>query len=662
MTQLLSDRGITTLAILKVNHDRDRTFLGNYLPFVYHCLSETSADVVSSPELQSTLEQGFDVKLPLAVIKRLLGRASSAGMLRRENGVYVVQHERLQGSGLTATREAVERGYRQLLDRLIEFAHDFAPERLEMDWSLPKADELVSTYIDRFSSGVLACALHGKVPPPAPRTASAEEYVLHRFVAHVSERDQQIFEFLETVVKGRMLADALYYETDPPKPPGRLDDLQVYLDGPLLLDILGYGGPEIQAPYLELLEMLKRQGASPRCFTHNASEAQGVLDAAVRRIWSGQASDRPNDAVFNYLVRSGKTRSDIELSSDRIQRDLLRHGIQTVDAPEQSRAASQPDEMRLEMMLQRGIEYENDRARTRDVDSLLAIERLRGGRVYRDLAKSDAVFVTRNYELFRVSAHFFEPRGMRRVVPHCLFHTAFTVLVWLQEPLATPNLPRERIIADAFAALNPDDDLWEAYNDEIDRLKSADSLSDDDLSYLRFADEARVSLMDITCGNAEVFTEGTLLEVLERARETVRSELRTELEAERARQRQRDLDIARSHKRIARVAATAAQAVSAAVFAVLVSALVLGVVFGPYGPIHHDVVPAPIQLMCTIFAVTFLLWISIHRGSLTNINRALSGRLTTWTTAILLRLFQLPAQEPAEPLPDGPVFDHPDEP
>ena len=643
-----SDRGITALAILKVNYDHEQSFLGNYLPFLYHCLAVSDADVVSSPDLQESLQQEFGIQVPQAVLRRLLARGRNDGKVVEESGVYRIDREALSGCRLDDVRNDVQRGYRQLRETL----RHYASEEFRVEWDEANADQLLTRYIDGFSSRVLAAAVAGKPLPRMAETQSSDEYVVHRFVAHIHEQDRSLFDFLETVVKGRMLADALFFELEGREPGGRLDGVEVYFDGPMLLHFLGYAGPEVQAPVLELTELLTRQGAILRCFTHSTTEAKEILDAAASRVWAGQATERFYGDVVAHLVRSGKTRSDIDLMSERLERDLLKHRIQTVATPPHSRAL-QPDEERLEAILQNRINYTNPTARTRDIDSLTAVHRLRQGRTFRDLSHCVAVFVTRNYDLFRVSAQFFE-RGRGRVIPQCVHDTSFTVLVWLLEPVSAPDLPRERIIADAYAALNPGDRLWDAYNEEIDRLRESGTLSDNDVQVLRFADEAQRSLMDITKGDPNVFTEGTLAQVLERSREAARAEVQSALQNEQTSHRQLNAEVRRSRERLATVSADAGRWIAAGLFWLLILALTLGAVLGPVGPIDAEIVPTPVQFVCAVFALGAGIWNIAHHGSLSAIRTRLDRRASKWVEAALLRLLRppQPSQE-ASPIQDA---------
>jgi hypothetical protein len=81
--------------------------------------------------------------------------------------------------------------------------------------------------------------------------------------------------------------------------------------------------------------------------------------------------------------------------------------------------------------------------------------------------------------------------------------------------------------------MNPSDRLWKAYNDEIDRLRENDTISDEHAHVLRLSEESRQVLMDTTLGDDSAYVEGTALEVLEHSREEMTASLRDEIESER---------------------------------------------------------------------------------------------------------------------------------
>ena len=94
----------------------------------------------------------------------------------------------------------------------------------------------------------------------------------------------------------------------------------------------------------------------------------------------------------------------------------------------------------------------------------------------------------------------------------------------LKQPQKAPDLPHSVIIADCYAALSPSDALWLKYIEEVENIRSRDDISEEDYYILRFSSHARDALMDVTLGEPEIITEGTVKEILRRAHEAIRAE------------------------------------------------------------------------------------------------------------------------------------------
>jgi hypothetical protein len=98
--------------------------------------------------------------------------------------------------------------------------------------------------------------------------------------------------------------------------------------------------------------------------------------------------------------------------------------------------------------------------------------------------------------------------------------------------LTAPDLPKKRIIADCYAATQPDTRLWKRYLAEIDKLEKSKNLTADDYYLLRHSIEAKSALMDLTRGEEDAFTAGTVPEILDLVHSRVKADLRSKLESE----------------------------------------------------------------------------------------------------------------------------------
>ena len=330
-----------------------------------------------------------------------------------------------------------------------------------------------------------------------------------------------LFEHLEAVVKGSMLASVLAYP-NLGQVEQRFDKVRVYFDTPLLLRIIGVAPPALQDPIHELLELLYRLNAELYCFESTLEETRGVLSATAKAIGSPKEM-RTFFEVNEYLVRSGRTPSYIESILARLEKLLRGRRIRVVDRPPH-RDELTVDEDALEQMLKDEVGYKRDETLRHDLDALTAIHRLRGGRHVGDLESCKAIFVTSNYPLTRTAIRFFSTARQAPDVPLCVLDHVLTTLVWLKCPRKAPDLPKKLLIAGCYAAFEPTDSLWRGYLERIEELRSNGSIDDEDYAVLRFSMEARRILMDVTAGDVEAFAEGTPQEVLARAKAEIRAE------------------------------------------------------------------------------------------------------------------------------------------
>jgi hypothetical protein len=421
----------------------------------------------------------------------------------------------------------------------------------------------------------------------------------------------------------------MYYLSEDRKEVPSLERVEVYLDGPVLLFVLGYAGPEIQGQYTELLEMLKRQAAVVRCFEHSVTEAREILDAAASKTRTGQTSESFHGDVVSRLLRSDKSPVEIELLSDRLPNDLLRLKINPVETPARKEHL-QSDEESLDAQLQRRLHYSHKLARERDIDSLTAIYRLRDGKDSRDLADCRAVFVTHNFSLFQIAASFFRSKD-RRAVPPCAHDAALATMLWLREPMDMPDLPRDRIIADAYAALNPRPELWLKYNEEIERLRSEGHLEEDDAVFLRYGREAQEALMDETRGNPDAFTAGTVAHVLQRSREIVKADADEKVVAAENRAQSATGQLLGSREQVRAAARGVGNFVATGVLVVFSAFVLIGLIYGPVGPVQEPFVSGISQIVAAVLALVASVTTMFFRPTLLEYR----GRAAAWMSARL---------------------------
>ena len=518
----MPDSALVALAILKVNWDlAQKDYIENFVPLVAECVRLAPHNVVTLPTVQALLRSEFGLDIPQNAIKTILGRLQRHGYVGLDKKAYIRNPGSLADLKICDVRNKVVGMY----DAFISALASYAVSELKISIEGADAERALEEFLKSFK-------VNGGVPAPLPQNEASGRcaYIVGKFLEHAEQHDKQSFETFETIVQGNMLATAMYLP-DPSQAQRKFRNTEVYFDTGFLISALGHAGRARKEPCLELTRLLRSSGAELRCFRHTFDEVQGALAACAERFVKKDFRDSYGPSM-EYFLTQNYSASDIELLIVGLERDLQRLGVRISDKPEY-RSKYQIDEAGLSKALDAKINYSNLHALRRDVDSVAAIMRLRAGEESIYIEESRALFVTTNAALSRIAKSFLAHEVGSRATPTCVNDHTLTYLMWLKTPQAAPDLPRKRIIADAYAATQPNERMWRAYLAEIDKLEKTGRVTKEDYYLLRHSLEAKSLLMDFTSGNEEAITEGTVEEVLQTIRRSIESDLEARIESER---------------------------------------------------------------------------------------------------------------------------------
>ena len=527
---------ICGLAILKVNWERlGRDYLESFVPLVIECVRQLPADEVSLPVLQRAVQARFGLTLPQNPLKAILQRAAAEGYLRREHGIFLRVSERC-GSLDFAT---AERKVSLLHDQLISALSSYARDVQDLEWSTEQTEEALLGFLSTEDWAVLFATIGGEASLLTMRASQTTRYVVSSFVRDVVLSRPELLDALETLAKGSMLANALFLPSNSTTNK-RFKDTRVFLDTSIVIYYLGYGGEDRQAPVLELIQLLQHHGADLRVLPDTLEEVRRILNACAARVRTGRLHDAYGPTI-EYFLSKAFTAGDIELMIARFPEKLRAKLVLEEEPPpltvtfdptvSADREVPVVDELALEKALLESVGYAKRDALLHDVTSVSAILRLRRGRSVHELETCRAIFLTTNAALARGAKQFCKTDGFAGEVPPCITDYALGNLLWLKSPTAAPDLPRKLLIADAFAATQPSNELWKHYLAEISKLREDGEVTDTDYFVLRHSSSARAAVMHMTKGEKEAFTEGTVEEVLAIAHQTIRGDLNQAIDA-----------------------------------------------------------------------------------------------------------------------------------
>lgn len=515
---------LVSLAMVRTNWDSGRSHLDSFVPFVASSLLHIDSVPSTLQQVQTAVADEYSLQLPLGVVRQALKRLASRGYLQLERGVYWPDAQRLVEFDVEKARETARREQGALVRRL----RDYASSTYGRDISDEEAWEALDAYVGDWTLAVARAMAPESEAQFELGLAAADNFIVTSFIAELIRTDPEGFRYLETAVKGSMVASALYHP-EAGAISQHFDGLTVYLDGPLVLDGLGYSQEEECLAVRELLKLLYGLGANLACFERTVDEVRGVLSSARAQLMARRTSMLRAGAAYEFFVQHGYTPSDVELLLSHLEEDIAALPVRIDPFPPRV-PKIQIDESALEVVMMQEVRYVHAPACQHDLDALSAIDRLRDGHHAKKLETCGAVFATKNTSLVRAAHKFFSLGGVLRCPP-AVSHYDLATLAWLKNPAKAPDLPRRQIIADCYATLRPSDRLWARFIKEAERIERDGKITPEELTILRFEPDAERILSRKTLGDEFNVSEQTVHEVLDEARETIREPIRLDKEA-----------------------------------------------------------------------------------------------------------------------------------
>lgn len=496
------------LAVLRANYNASASsYLEGFQPFILSVLAEGSAPHLERETIAVAIQTDFGISIPSLVVKNLLRLMYKRGLTENIGPTAVAITSKGLESAPALQQQVVQYNQRQaeLVSTFLVFANERFPENAGLVSSAPAT--ILASYFVRHSAPLLNEALRGRKDETAPQPGI--DFLVASFVTHLAVNDQTRFGYVAEAAKGAMLSAVLLLDTSGLKE--SLNSLTLVLDTPVLMDALGFHGEIQQTAASQVISLALKQSAKVVTFDHCLDELNGILEHIAQALRKGSRS-RSTSTGYLHFVDRGATPVDIVLLQHKLPELLAEARIASISRPDGYYEFGL-DEGKLDELIQSKVNYFQDSARANDVKSLSATHRLRRGKRDRSLELCRAVLVTSNVNLVRGAITFEDGHAG---FPLAVTTDAVASVLWVRSPAAMPDAPRERLLAAAYAGMQPSSAIWTKYLDEIDTLETRKAVSADEAIILRTSRVSRESLMEETLGRSEEVNAESPLVALER--------------------------------------------------------------------------------------------------------------------------------------------------
>ncbi len=402
----------------------------------------------------------------------------------------------------------------------------------------------------RESSGVTkrsasTLTLKSVTPREEDHLALRLDFHVSQYLVDLREFQPSAFDRVSDIAFANMAAEALACFSEPGGGAKDLSGLTLYLDSPLLLDILGVN-TEYSEYGTELLQMISQSGATAAVFDDCIAEAESVVAAQHASLRMGVAqrssqwgtSAKPH--ILNALMNNVAERATGK--GIAIHRDP--------DLNLMARSTGAVGDIQAEMK-RRMQGWPNDDARRHDERSVWSMLRVRDSTsACKRVGDSKAIFIARNTALVRIAndawRHWLmsSSRHSQHVVdswaPVSMSDKQLAGYLWLRKGAGNGQMSKARLLAHCSAAIRPRADVKaKAYNLVLELHGKEDA---EHIAALLEDREGERALMRVTRADPEDITRERLPFILEQvklaageyAAAAVRDQANVELDATRA--------------------------------------------------------------------------------------------------------------------------------
>lgn len=507
---------ISTAMLTAIFEKTKKSNIDLIAPFVLFIISKNEYGVTEEKIITQMEDEFSFLDFPRAVLKIIINKLKKEKKIELKNKKYLLlgnakkEIDLFNDRHLNASRETKE-----LIDALWNYLKNYTT--IKTNYNNVKI--AFGAFLDK--NGYI---IYNNFNPQNLKVKNNDrlQFFIAKFIENQYNNQTKEFKLLINIIEGLLLANVIYLQVTPDNTTN-LNKLNCYFDTPFLLRILGFKEKEDNESAVELIDLLKKQGATIKCFTHSFNEVQSILRNYIDNREIG-------------IINPTKTLESLDIEEYNITElnelymnleDIFKEkGILIEDKPKyekikynKSKYEDQIDEKKLkEIIIDR---YNNkdikDIIVDNDIDSISAIMRLREGKKIQKFEDCNAIFVTSNHDLRTATKQLLKINERIEISP-VISDVDLTAIMWLRSLKDNPTLPKDKLIENARALLKPTPNIIEEFNKCLDKIKKVKYAKDGKaLQSLIYTTHFSSKFMDEIEGDINKVNPSTIIKVYEKS-------------------------------------------------------------------------------------------------------------------------------------------------
>ena len=261
---------ISTAMLTAIFEKTKKSNIDLIAPFVLFIISKNEYGVTEEKIITQMEDEFSFLDFPRAVLKIIINKLKKEKKIELKNKKYLLlgnakkEIDLFNDRHLNASRETKE-----LIDALWNYLKNYTT--IKTNYNNVKI--AFGAFLDK--NGYI---IYNNFNPQNLKVKNNDrlQFFIAKFIENQYNNQTKEFKLLINIIEGLLLANVIYLQVTPDNTTN-LNKLNCYFDTPFLLRILGFKEKEDNESAVELIDLLKKQGATIKCFTHSFNEVQSIL-------------------------------------------------------------------------------------------------------------------------------------------------------------------------------------------------------------------------------------------------------------------------------------------------------------------------------------------------------------------------------------------------
>lgn len=515
--------GLAFLNYYWENNKKD--IIDSYVPLACNCIVLKKCDQINRDDLQLEFKQVYGLdNITLGAVESILKRMVKDGFLTKDTGVYSIVKDKIYAQHKKTEEKEIETDYDTIIDNIIKYSKaEFGVEYCKKD-----IEDGLLVFLAEYDVDLMLAKDDIEENFAKIKEKKKLKYIISKYILSIKDLSPKEFKSIISISQGHAIASLITYK-DIDSYTGKLNDVEIFIDAPVIFNLLGINGSSNLALANELISELKNNGAKLKIFELNYEEVISTIGDAIERLKTGHYDLYRCSRVLRTAVRESYTPMQLQVKLNQVEDLLCKHNIERVVSPEIENYKYEIDQNKLSEIIE-SIYTKNSSKQLpiykknqieRDVEAISYIYRIRKNSYISNLKSSKAILLTSNEAVaFASKYNEVSTNKVKPIIPPCLTDVFLATILWSNYPSKNTNLNIKRLISECYANIELDNKLLQRFYDDIEKMHNEQRITDEQFLLINSSNLSYKLLEKLTLNDIDEYTDKTPSEVVQ---ETINS-------------------------------------------------------------------------------------------------------------------------------------------